>query len=209
MKIKVKKAKRKTLEDLQEDLNKYCTEKLLNYTDSWKSMGEKAVADLVWHGTNILWNLHQRDAIKFCVTMDEIAEEFRCKFGDRYDLHCTCKECKDNPNINTEIKEGKKTSDEFEDDFCEYALVRLQGWGGREEFILEALVHHITHVFWTFDFEDSVLFYLIVDGFMSDFKDETEGQYIEACACCAEKIENGELPEVPKTDGCNGCGGDC
>ena len=39
MKIKKKadkKLKKGTLEDLQEDLNKYCTERLLNYTDSWK-----------------------------------------------------------------------------------------------------------------------------------------------------------------------------
>ena len=203
MKIKVKKASKKSLEILQEDLNKYVTDKLLNYTDSWKEMGEKTVQDLAWHGTNILWNLHQRDAIKFCVIMDEIAEEFRCKFGDRYDLHCTCKECQNDPEKQVKQDKDKKTSDEFEEDFGEYALVRLQGWGGKEEFVLKALIHHVTHVFWTFDFEDSVLFYLIVDGFMSDFKNETEGQYSNACACCTEKIESGELKE--SSNGCGGC----
>ena len=145
MKIKKKTDKKKkgTLEDLQKDLNKYCTERLLNYTDSWKEMGQKTVADLVWHGTNILWVLKQRDAIKFCVNIDEVAEEFRCKFGDKYNLACTCKECIDK-KTDTEVENEKKlkTNDEFEDDFFEYASVRMKGWGGREEFIINILFNN-------------------------------------------------------------------
>ena len=141
MKIKKKadkKLKKGTLEDLQEDLNKYCTERLLNYTDSWKEMGQKTVADLVWHGTNILWVLQQRDTIKFCVNIDEIAEEFRCKFGDRYNLICTCKECQVKKTDTALENEKKlKTNAEFEDDFLDYASVRLKGWGGREEFVID------------------------------------------------------------------------
>jgi len=199
MKIKKKadkKLKKGTLEDLQEDLNKYCTERLLNYTDSWKEMGQKTVADLVWHGTNILWVLQQRDTIKFCVNIDEIAGEFRCKFGDKYNLVCTCKECQVK-KTDTELRKEKKlkTNAEFEDDFLEYASVRLKGCGGRDEFIIESLILHFTHVFWTFDFEDSVLMYLIIDGFMKDFMCEFGDRYHKACACCAEKIERGELLE--------------
>ena len=199
MKIKKKadkKLKKGTLENLQEDLNKYCTERLLNYTPSWKEMGQKTVADLVWHATNILWVLQQRDAIKFCVNIDEIAEEFRCKFGDKYNLTCTCKECIDK-KTDTELENEKKlkTNDEFEDDFFEYASVRMKGWDGREEFIIESLILHYTHVFWTFDFEDSLLMYLIIDGFMKDFMCEFGDKYHKTCECCAEKIERGELLE--------------
>lgn len=195
---KIKKAKKitkkKSLEVLQKDLNAYVTDKLWNYTDSWKEMEEDTVYDLVWHGTNILWILGQRDSIKLCVAVDEIAEEFRCKFGDKYNLECSCKECKEK-NVGKKIDNTKKTADDFEEDFVEYALVRLKGWGGREDFILESLLIHYTHVFWTFDFEDSVLMYLIIDGFMQDFMEEHDGEYSRACACCTEKLERGELVE--------------
>ena len=196
MKIKKKvdkKTKKGTLEDLQEALNKYCTDKLWNYTPSWKEMGEKTVADLVWHGTNILWILKQRDTIKMCVAVEEVAEEFRHKFGDKYDLHCTCKDCQENPEISTETKEGKKTADEFEDDFCEYASVRLNNWGGKDQFIVESLILHFMHVSWSFDFEDSLLMFLIIDGFMREFMEEFGDQFHKTCECCAEKIERGEL----------------
>ena len=167
-------------------MKKYTIEQFKKFLKSQDSLGD------------IHYNLSEE-------TMDEIAEEFRCKFGDRYDLHCTCKDCQNDPEKKVEQDKDKKTSDDFENDFCEYALVRLQGWGGREEFILEALVHHITHVFWTFDFTDTVLFFLIVDGFMADFKAETEGHYSMACACCTEKMENGELKDYDESNNCEGC----
>ena len=200
MKIKKKadkKLKKGTLEDLQEDLNKYCTDKLWNYTNSWKEMKEEVVSDLVWHGTNIIWLLHQRDTIKFCVNIDEIAEEFRCKFGDKYNLACTCKECQVK-KTGEELEEEKKlkTNDDFENDFEEYASVRLKGWGGRDEFIIGSLIRHFTHIFWTFNFEDSILMFLIIDGFMTEFMEENGDKYHKTCECCSEKIERGELREA-------------
>lgn len=190
--------KKKSLEDLQEDLLKYVTNELLNYTDSWKEMGEKIVEDLSWHGINILWYLHKRNAVKLCVKMEELFDEFKDKFGDRYDMDCTCDECK----VNKVEENKKKTIEDFENDFKEYSLIRLKGWDGIDELILQVLIHHYLHVFFTFDFEDSILMYFIISDFMEKFKKEHDGEYSFACSCCQEKIES-KISQI-NDEGCGG-----